>query len=103
MVRKNSLASDFITSATFGLAAVCAIAGKAGRTQTRAAAAIMFRRIWDVMTVSLVFWVSTSKLCFVGISRHANVSAKQIVHQGPNRGQAKPTLRFSQNAVRQLL
>jgi hypothetical protein len=40
MVRKNSLASDFITKATFGLLGVCANAGKEGIAHAKTAAVI---------------------------------------------------------------
>ncbi len=55
MVRKKSLASDFIASATFGFSVVYASAGNDGNTQTRVVAAISLRRI-------LVFIKSLLKL-----------------------------------------
>jgi hypothetical protein len=52
MFRKNSLASDFITSATLGLAGVCAMAAP-GRTAHARAAMAKWRR------VNLFIWVSS--------------------------------------------
>ena len=54
IVRKNSLASDFITSATFGLAADCAWTAGAAATATAASAAVRKRR--RKRTFILISW-----------------------------------------------